>query len=118
MKDGRNEDLNQAANDRQRTIVTSDDVERFWLRFLGCTVFEEPRVATQKWFEASIRFANERVADPVVKNDLYEHIQSELKSSRKTVSPKKFVEDYLPEPYHKAYGEFLSGRRRVPPHIR
>jgi len=102
------DDFNITACDSQRTIVTSDDVARFWLRFLGCTVLEEPRVATQKWFEASIRFANEQITDAIIKNDFYDHIQSELKSSRRTVSPKKFLEDCLPEGYHNAYQQSLS----------
>jgi hypothetical protein len=97
-----------AACDSQRTIVTSDDVARFWLRFLGCVVFEEPRVTTQKWFEASISFANEQISDAVIKNDFYQHVHSELTSNRKTVSPRKFIEDYVPSKYRQAYQEFLA----------
>lgn len=96
------------ACDNQRTVVTSDDVARFWLRYLGCRVTEEPRVTTQKWYEASVRFVNEQVLDPVVKNDLYEHIHSELKSNKKSLSPKTFMEDRLPEPYRKPYQAHLK----------
>lgn len=91
------------ACDNQRTVVTSDDVARFWLRYLGCRVTEEPRVTTEKWYEASVRFVNEQVLDPIVKNDLYEHIHSELKSNKRSLSPKTFMEDRLPEPYRKSY---------------
>jgi hypothetical protein len=83
-------------------------VARFWLRYLGCRFTEEPRVTTEKWFAASIRFASEQVTDAIIKNDLYEHVQSELKSMRKSVSPKRFIEDYVPEQYHKAYEAFLK----------
>jgi hypothetical protein len=104
------DDFKAAACEGQWRVVTSSDVARFWLRYLGCRFTEEPRVSTGKWFEASIRFANEQVTDPVIKNDLYEHIHSELKSSRKTVSPKGFIEDYVPEKYQKAYQAFLKER--------
>lgn len=102
------DDFKAAACDSQWTVATSSDVARFWLRFLGCRFTEEPRVSTEKWFETTIRFANEEVADPVVKNDLYEHLHSELKSNRKTVSPRKFIEDCIPENYRKPYELFLK----------
>jgi hypothetical protein len=104
------EDFEAAACDSQWTVVTSGDVARFWLRYLGCRFTEEPRVSTEKWFEATVRFANDEVADPIVKNDLYEHLHSELKSNRKTVSPKKFIEDCVPDKYRKAYENFLTER--------
>ncbi len=99
-----------SACDNQRTVVTSDDVARFWLRYLGCRVTEEPRVSTEKWYEASVRFVNEQVLDPIIKNDIYEHIHSELKSNKKTLSPKAFIEDRLPEAYRKTYVAHLKAR--------
>ncbi len=102
------DDFKAAACDSQWTVATSSDVARFWLRYLGCRFTEEPRVSTEKWFEATIRFTNEQVADAVTKNDLYEHLQSELKSNRKTVSPKRFIEECVPDKYRKAYELFLK----------
>lgn len=104
------DDFEAAACDSQWTVATSSDVARFWLRFLGCRFVEEPRVSTEKWFEATIQFANEHVADPVVKNDLYEHLHSELKSNRKTVSPRKFIEECLPDSYRTSYEGLLTSR--------
>ncbi|MEW8027566.1 MAG: nucleoid-associated protein [Candidatus Thiodiazotropha sp.] len=103
-----NDGFLSAACDSQRTVMSSKDVARFWLRFIGCQVTEEPRVATQKWFDATIRFVNERITDPVVKNDVYEHVISEMKSKKKNIYPQKFVEDYIPDNYWKEYQEFLA----------
>jgi hypothetical protein len=97
-----------AACDSQRTIVSSADVARFWLRFLGCGVTEEPRVATQRWFDTTIRFVNEYVTDPVAKNELYEHLVSELNSNKPVVAPRRFVEDYVSEDFRRPYIEFLK----------
>ena len=88
--------------------MSSNELARFWLRFLGCKVTVEPRVATQKWFDTTIRFVNEYVDDPVVKNDVYEHLLSELKSNRKNILPKSFVEDYIPDDYRKDYYDYLA----------
>lgn len=87
---------------------TSDDLTRFWLNYLGCVLDQEPRVATKKWFEASLTFANDKIADPVEKNDFYEHIHSELKSNRRRVSPRQFIEDYVPRHLRAPYQEFLE----------
>lgn len=103
-------DFKASACDTQWTVATSGDVARFWLRFLGCRFTEEPRVSTEKWFDATLRFANEEIADPVLKNDLYEHLFSELKSSRKMISPKKFKEDCIPDDYQAKYETFLKDR--------
>jgi len=97
-----------AACDSQKSVMSSTDVARFWLKYLGCRVTEEPRVATQKWFDSTIEFVNECITDPIVKNDVYEHLLSELKSNKKRVSPKKFIEDYFPDNYRKEYQDFLS----------
>lgn len=106
---GNNEFLATAC-DSQKTVMSSTDVARFWLRFLGCRVTEEPRVATQKWFDSTVEFVNEFIAEAVTKNDVYEHLLSELKSNKKRISPKKFIEDYFPDAYRREYQDFLAER--------
>ncbi|MCU7866023.1 MAG: nucleoid-associated protein [Candidatus Thiodiazotropha sp. (ex Lucinoma borealis)] len=110
-----NDEFLAAACDSQRSVMSSKDVARFWLRFLGCQVTEEPRVATQKWFDATIRFVNEYVTDPIVKNDVYEHLLSELKSNKKNIVPKTFIIDYIPDDYRNEYKDFLKNNG-VPTH--
>lgn len=90
---------------------TSEDVARFWLTYLGCQLAEEPRVSTRKWFDASLAFANEQIGDAVAKNTFYEHIQSEMKSNRRNVSPKQFIEDYVPAALRVPYKQFLEEHR-------
>lgn len=87
---------------------TSEDVARFWLIYLGCVLAEEPRVTTRKWFDASLEFANDHIIDAVQKNDFYEHVHSELKSNRRKVSPRQFIEDYVPKPLRVPYQQFLE----------
>ena len=94
---------------------TSEDVARFWLTYLGCQLAEEPRVATRKWFDASLDFANDQIVDPIEKNSFYEHVNSELKSNRRNVSPRQFIEDYVPKKFRLPYQEFLQ-QRGIPFH--
>ena len=62
---------------------------------------------TRRWYNASVEFANEHINDPVAINDFYEHLHSELKSNRKKVSPRDFIEQCLPKPLRVPYQEFL-----------
>lgn len=94
--------------DSQRSVMASTDMGRFWLKYLGCQVTVEPRISTQRWFDTTIEFLNDHVTDPVVTNDLYEHLQSELKSNKKNISPKKFIEDCFPDNYRNEYKDFLK----------
>jgi hypothetical protein len=85
-----------------------EDVARFWLSYLGCELAEEPRVVTRRWYNASVDFANEHITDPVAINDFYEHLHSELKSNRKKVSPRDFIEQCLPKTLRIPYQQFLE----------
>jgi hypothetical protein len=105
------DDFRSTACDSQLHVTASDDIARFWLRFLGCTFTVEPRVATQRFFDSTLRFINETVTDPVSKNDLYEHLQSQLKADRRTFSPRAFIEEYVPDEYREAFRERLQSDR-------
>jgi hypothetical protein len=97
-----------AACDSQLNVATSDDFAKFWMRFLGCTFVEEPRVATQKFFEATLRFVNTAVTDPVAKSEIYDALQSELRAAKKTFSPKNFIEEYVPSDYQHQMREHMK----------
>jgi len=90
------DEFHAAACDSQKSVRTADDVAKFWLRFLGCEVSERPRVRTTRFFETVLGFINQTVTDPIEKNDVYEHLVSELKSQRRTLSPRTFMDDYIP----------------------
>ncbi len=109
IRTGQNE-FRASVCDGQRNVATSMDVARFWMRFLGCTVVVEPRVATQRWFDATVQFVNEYVTDPVLKNDVYEHLVSELKSNRANASPRRFAEDYVPADCRAPYVQYLKSK--------
>jgi len=102
------DDFRAAACDTQLNVCASDDMARFWLRFLGCTFTVEPRVMTQRFYDSALGFINEKVTDPVHKNDLYEHLHSQIKAEKKTFSPKAFIEEYVPEEYQETFRERLK----------
>jgi hypothetical protein len=98
------------ACDSQSLSSSSVDLAQFWLRFLGCKLVEEPRISTQRWFDATVLYLNENVTDPVEKSSLYGHLVSELNSNKAIVSPKKFASDYVSISESDNYLNFLKSK--------
>jgi hypothetical protein len=98
------------ACDSQSLSSSSIDLAQFWLRFLGCKLVEEPRISTQRWFDATVQYLNDNVTDPVEKSSLYGHLISELNSNKATVSPKKFASDYVSLSESDDYLNFLKSK--------
>jgi hypothetical protein len=102
-------DVRAVACDGQRSYASTDELAQFWIRFLGCKLREAPRITTKKFFETTLEYINTRVADdPELKNDLYDHIVSEMKTEKKAFSPKKFIEDYIPAAHRESFRLFLE----------
>lgn len=95
------------ACDSQTNTTSSDDMARFWLQFLGCEFAVEPRIATQRFYESAVTFINNAVTDPVHKDTLYEHLQSQMKAPQPNFSPRSFIQDYVQSDYHLAFTEHL-----------
>ena len=93
--------------DSQHRVTASTEIARFWLRFLGCRPQIAPRVATQQFYDSALKFINDAIPDPIVKNDVYEHLQSQMKSQAITFSPPRFVEDFVPVEYQKSFRDHL-----------
>jgi hypothetical protein len=102
------DDFRASACDDQYNVLGADDLAKFWMRFLGCTFLVEPRVATQRFFEATLNFISNTITEPTVKSDLYDHLQSQMKSKTKTFAPQTFIQEYVPEEYQQPYREHLE----------
>lgn len=88
-----------------------EDMAKFWLRFLSCHLIVEPRIATRRFFEATRDFINDVVTDPIQKDDLYEHLHSQLKAERKIFSPRTFMQEYVPAKLRDAFKEHLRKKK-------
>jgi hypothetical protein len=96
--------------DSQLNVTASNEMARFWLRFLGCKTKVAPRVATQRFFDSSLQFINNVVPDPVAKNDMYEHLHSQMKSETRTFAPLRFIQEYVPREYQRSFKEHLQSQ--------
>ena len=102
------DDFKSQACEGQYHVFSSDDLAKFWMRFLGCGFVVEPRVATQRFFESTLDFISNVVTEPTVKADIYEHLQSQMKANTRTFAPHTFVQEYVPEEYQETYREYLQ----------
>jgi hypothetical protein len=104
------DDVVVIASDDQRSYTTSQEMAHFWRVFLGCKLREEPRIVTRKFYEATVAFINEEVTDPVFKNDLHDHIVSELKKNTKNFAPKRFIEACVPPAIQDSFKKYMEKR--------
>ena len=112
LRTGRGEDeFTSVVCDSQVSTMTSDGLAKFLMDFLGCTFADDPRLSTQKFFDTSVRFINQQVADPVAKSDLYDALQAELKSNKTNFTPRSFIDNHIPEEYRRDYREYLSEQK-------
>ena len=105
------DDFSSVACDSQRPFGSTDELAQFWLRFLGCKLVEEPRVATKKFFEAALVYVNDAISDPVEKTKVYDHVMSEMSSEKKSFSPRSFIEEYVPKAHRESFESFLKERQ-------
>jgi hypothetical protein len=101
------DDFRATACDDQYNVRSAEDLAKFWMTFLGCEFLLEPRVATQRFFESALSFISTAVTEPVVKSDIYDHLQSQMKSQARTFVPKNFIQEYVPRKYQDQFREHL-----------
>jgi hypothetical protein len=106
---GDNEFL-MTACDSQHRVTDSNDMARFWIRYLGCMLREDPRVMTSKFYNASIEFINSVITEPIMRTQIYDSLHAELRSNKVQMVPKIFIQDYVPDELKKSYREFLEER--------
>lgn len=102
------DDFRGSACDDQYNVLGADDLAKFWMRFLGCSFLQEPRVATQRFFETTLDFISNTITEPTIKSDLYDHLQSQMKSKAMTFAPQTFIQEYVPKGYQQLYREHLQ----------
>ena len=105
---GSTDDFTGVACDSQLGISANNHMALFWLNFLGCKFIVDPRVSTQRFFDATLAFVSQTVSDPTIKGQIYDALHSEYKSAKLTFSPKKFIEEYVPTSYQPVIKEYFE----------
>lgn len=104
------DDFSIAGCDTQRW-TTYVEMAQFWFSFLGCELQVAPRIATKRFFELNREYIKTHVTDPVEKSDWYDHTVSEMKSQKRSISPRQFIDDYVPRHHQQPFEDFLRERK-------
>lgn len=70
-------------------------------------------MATERFFKSTLDFISDVITEPIVKAEIYEHLQSQMKSNARTFAPQTFIQDFVPEDYQQLYRDHLE-RERIP----
>lgn len=97
-----------SACDSQHRVTDSSDMARFWIRYLGCALKEDPRVTTSKFYNSTLSFINTSVADPVLRTQMYDSLHAELQSNKTQVVPKQFIQEFVPKELKNDYQQHLE----------
>jgi hypothetical protein len=102
------DDFEMSACDNQHNPTDTNEMARFWQKYLGCELEEAARVSTSKFFNATMEFVNQHVDDPELQTVIYESLHSELRSARAAFSPRAFLTNHVPEPVRHELNLFLG----------
>lgn len=100
-----------AASDQQFGNVMA----QYWLDFLGCEKRNDPRVETKRFFDTIIHEVNRSsILSPVQKDEVYEALLVEMRSTRSAVNVGLFVRENVPQAAQEAIGAKLRETGNAP----
>lgn len=107
--------IDAGACDHQRGYRPRTEIADFFLkRFLGCKLLDDPMVSTKRFYDATEKFINDYVEDPLRRTKYYNHLVSELTSQKGSLSPKSFAEKYLVVADRQKYLDYLESQNVAP----
>lgn len=83
--------------DRQQGWGRERDMAAFWLGFLGCRLADRPSITTRRFYEAVVDYADQQIQEPEKKEEVYNHLLSQLRSRKETMSPESFAREFMPQ---------------------
>lgn len=105
-------DFDGFVTDYQINIKNKKEAITFFIdKFLGCRAFEDPKIATQRFYNLTRSFID--MTDDAVKKTKYlQDLNSYIQKNQNTISPKEFANDYLEESREKNdYKDFLKDNK-------
>ena len=86
------------------------DLNTFFLDFMGCFPYDDPKTTTKKFYELTKEFVD-TIPDPIQRSQYIQDLNSYLRRNQATISPREFANDYMTETQHKnQYKEYLISK--------
>lgn len=94
--------------DYQINIKTKKSTNTYFLHFLNCVAYLDPKIATKKFYDLTKNFI-ETIDDPIIRSKYIQDLNSYLQKNQNTINPREFADDYMVDTGHKNnYREYLN----------
>lgn len=96
--------------DYQINIKDKKGTNSFFLDFMGCFPFDDPKMATKNFYNFTREFID-GITDVLVRAKYVQDLNSYLQMNQNTISPREFANNYMIETEHKnQYEQFLLSK--------
>lgn len=83
------------------------EINTFFLDFLGCIPYSDPKIATKRFYQLTRDYI-ETISDPIKRSQYIQDLNSYLRKNQSTLGPREFADDYMTDTQHKnQYRSFL-----------
>lgn len=98
--------------DCQCNLKTKKEAKTFFMEdFLGCIAYDDPKIATQKFYNLTKSFIG-TIDDAIIRAKYTQDLNSYLQRNQQTISPRQFAEEYFTDTAHKnSYQRFLIEKK-------
>lgn len=86
--------------DYQINPKNKKDLTTFFLDFMGCMPYDDPKISTKKFYEYTKEFI-ETIPDIIQRSQYTQHLNSYLQMNQNTINPREFADNYMTETEHK-----------------
>ena len=96
--------------DYQINIKDKKGTNSFFLDFMGCFPFDDPKMATKNFYNLTREFID-GITDVLIRAKYVQDLNSYLQMNQNTISPREFANNYMIETEHKnQYEQFLLSK--------
>lgn len=86
------------------------ELNTFFLDFMGCIPYADPKIATKRFYELTREYVD-TITDPIQRSQYIQDLNSYLRKNQVTISPREFADDYMTETQHKnQYRDYLLSK--------
>ena len=86
--------------DYQINPKNKKEINTFFLDFMGCVPYSDPKISTKRFYELTRKFLD-TIPDEIIRSQYIQDLNSYLRKIQATISPREFAEDYMASTQHK-----------------
>lgn len=97
--------------DYQINIKNKNGTDTFFLNFMGCVPYMDPKIATKNFYDLTKEYIN-TIPDSLLRSKYTQDLNSYLQKNQSIINPIEFANDYMIDTEHKnGYREFLQTKK-------